>query len=172
MAPNSKWIQCVFLIALIVVISGCQSDAGSIHRSNFGEIWKTYQACRSADKTEEVIAHARTVENMVALRSPRILTADPDRLSRVALTKLVHPLKTRLAVDPQAMNADCLLHAGQVAYLQGQIILAQDMFGRVLKGAHVPELHYYVESARLGLLRIDQEFQATAEKIPPTALSN
>ncbi|MFY4729238.1 hypothetical protein [Nitrospira sp. BLG_2] len=88
------------------------------------------------------------------------------------MTKFIQPLKTRLAVDPHAMNADCLLHTGQIAYRQGHIILAQDMFGRVLRDLQNSELRYYVDAARFGLLRIDQDLQATADQSRPSSFPN
>lgn len=135
-------------------------------------MWRTYQACRSAEKLDELIAHARTVEKMILHRDRGVLTGDHDSVSQGTLTKFIEPLKTRLAVDPHAMNADCLLHTGQIAYRQGHIILAQDMFGRVVRGPQHSELRYYVDAARFGLLRIDQDLQATADQSRPSSLPN
>ena len=172
MIPNSKSIQRILLVLIGGFIVGCQSDPSSLHRSNFAEIWRTYQACRSAEKIDELVAHARTVEDMTLLRDRGIPTGDLDSTSQGTLTKLVQPLKTRLAVDPHAMNADCLLHTGQIAYRQGHIVLAQDLFGRVLRVSPNTELRYYVEAAQLGLLRIDQDLQATVEQAGPSSRTN
>lgn len=162
----------ILLILFGGFIAGCQSDPSSLHRSNFTEIWKTYQACRSSEKIDDLIAHARTVEDMTLLRGRSTPTGHIDSDSQGTLVKLVQPLRTRLAVDPHAMKADCLLHAGQIAYRQGHIILAQDMFRRILKSPQNPELRYYVEAARFGLHRIDQDLRATVEQARPSSLPN
>jgi hypothetical protein len=109
---------------------------------------------------------------MTLLRGRGTPTGHLDSDSQGTLMKLVQPPKTRLAVDPHAMKADCLLRTGQIAYRQGHIILAQDMFGRILKSPQNPELRYYVEAARFGLLRIDQDLQATVEQVRPSSLPN
>lgn len=174
MIPNSKWIriQCIVLASLVGVIAGCQSDPSFLHRSSFADMWRTYQACRSAERLDELVGHARTVEEMILHGDRGVLTDDHDSVLQGTLTKFIQPLKTRLAVDPHAMNADCLLHTGQIAYRQGHIILAQDMFGRVVRDLQNSELRYYVDAARFGLLRIDQDLQATADQSRPSSLPN
>jgi hypothetical protein len=118
------------------------------------------------------MTHARTVEDLALVEGNTLPSSNLDSVSHGTLRKLVQPLKTRLAVDPYAMNADCLLHTGQIAYRQGHNILAQDMFGRVLRDPQNPELRYYVEAARFGLLLIDQDLQATVELVRPSSLHN
>lgn len=172
MTPISKLLKCIYLVLFGAFIAGCLSEQNSLQRSNFAEVWGIYQACRSSDKLDELIAHARTVENLTLHLVRNTGPAHSISVSQGTLTRIVQPLKTRLAADPYAMQADCLLRTGQIAYRQGQIILAQDMFGRVLKGPANPDLHYYVDAARSGLLRIDQDLQATVEQVRLLSISN
>jgi hypothetical protein len=172
MIPKSNRVYCILVVLLGGIIVGCQSEASYLYGSNFGDIWRTYQACRSTEKIEELITHVQTVEDMTLSNSRSISSRNFRPISHRTLTSFVEPLKPRLAADPLAMHADCLLHAGQTAYRQGHIILAQDMFSRLLKGPQNPELRYYVQVARFGLLRINEDLQATAEQPPPTSLTN
>ena len=172
MIPQSNRVHCILLVVLGGIIAGCQSDSSYLYGSNFGDIWRTYQACRSTEKIEELITNVQTVEDMTLSKSRSISKRNLRPISHGTLTSFVEPLKPRLAADPLAMHADCLLHAGQTAYRQGHIILAQDMFNRVLKGPQNPELRYYVQAAQFGLLRINQDLQATAEQTLSTSLTN
>lgn len=124
-----------FLISLLW-LAGCQTaslpvDKGAVNQEAFDRFWGLYQDCRSADL------------GTILVQTPRweYMAAVPSNLP------------VRLSVDPRALAADCALHAGNLALMQGEQGLAVEFYSLVIERYPQPDYAYYVARAWDGLMR-------------------
>jgi hypothetical protein len=145
----------VILFLLAVLIGGCQSSPRPSLRVmdniTFMSLWNTYQHCATSENLDELRADVRELAGITQLR-----TSDVDFL--VPLPKVIRrhvsaqPIRT--AADPKAMVAACSLHAADVALERGKQDIATELLTDLLDTHSSGEYAYYVQEAKVTLLRI------------------
>ena len=144
-------------VGLLVALMGCQSvpqgtGATAFDNESFMSLWTRYSRCQSGTDLSTMQVEARHLEQVAAS------TAQPHGFT-LTLPKQVRryvsePL-TRLAVDPKAMAAACMLYTGQIAADLGKIDVATTIFRSLLTHQAQPEYEYYVAQAREGLSQLE-----------------
>lgn len=124
------------LLMCLLALAGCQTGLQSVEKSlateeAFARSWSLYQDCRSAD-LETILVRTPQWERMAAPPAS---------------------VPVRLSVDPRALAADCAIHAGDLALMQGEQGLAVEFFSLVIERYPQPDYAYYVARAWDGLLR-------------------
>jgi len=131
------------------LLVGCQTMPvqlpGTVDQTDFHGLWGAYRACRASHDLATAGLAIRHLDK-APVREVMIPELLPEALRRV-----VEKPPVRLAADPKALAADCLLHAGQLALAEGEPELAAEWFFLVIE--RYPDADYatYAAQARTGL---------------------
>lgn len=133
------------LLMFLLLLAGCQTgpsltDKAVMDQEAFDRFWGLYQDCRSADL------------GAILVQTPRW-----ERMAAVPAS-----LPVRLSVDPRALAADCAIHAGNLALMQGEQGLAVEFYSLVIERYPQPDYAYYVARAWDGLLRTAPGFMTAS----------
>ena len=158
----SSWMAWVAVSALS--LAGCQTGFNSLQgertgRTDFGNTWTTYKACRNSDDLQVVAHYADSLGKLVAAppSNKSGIATQPQPFRIASLFKANEP---RLSADPQVMALDCWLHAGHLAASTGQHDLAYVIYSNVLRSPETPENRYYLGIAQASLIRLHGSLRA------------
>jgi hypothetical protein len=141
----------MFLIG-VFLLAGCQTapsltDKAVMDQEAFDRYWGLYQNCRSADLAT------------IPVRTPL--------WEHIAVVPSNLPV--RLSAAPRALAADCAIHAGNLASMQGEQGLAVEFFSLVIARYQEPDYASYVARAWDGFLRTAPGITTVSARPHPVA---
>lgn len=145
---DACWISYCFVMCLLM--GGCAGFgvAGSEPESGrLMPLWKTYVHCRDSRDLDEMLADSDWLRRQAFNFEPSVPVSLLPKAAWSALLKL----PSRLAVDPDALAADCSLRAGLEAQARSKPVLAAAIFRMIAQTYPVDRYAYYVERARSNL---------------------
>ena len=144
------------LISSSFFFSGCTTTSSSqtseARDSSFASLWNAYGDCKSTSDLSKATA------NLDQLRSAGGLGKGKDGFilplpNRIAY--LVSNPTNRVAVDVEAMTSACALHTGELAFTQGYLDIARDLFVSIIR-LHEGQNSYYAVRAKTLLAKLEQ----------------
>jgi len=153
------------LLCMALLSDGCQamrlsSTSGVSDHETFMNLWRIYNHCRSSTDPDAMLTDSRRLSRAVGT------STSGDTVPLFLLEPIQHLMSeppSRLAVDPKAMAAACTLYTGEAARTAGRNRMASEMFRSVMFTHSQTEYPYYVEQARLALVRMENEIRPARE---------
>ena len=140
----------------VFLLSGCTtapSPQVSESRDNgFTSLWNAYGDCKSTSDLSKATA------NLDQLRSAGRLGQEKDGFVLPLPNRIAHLVSTpasRVAVDVRAMASACALHTGELAFSQGYLEVARDLFVSIIR-LHEGQNSYYAIKAKTLLAKLEQ----------------
>jgi hypothetical protein len=149
-------------LACCLLLVGCQTAPvpvpGAVDQTDFHGQWGAYRACMVSMTLEAAGLAIRHLD-----RAPVRDVMPPDLLPG-ALRRVAEKPPVRLAADPKALAAACVVHAGHLALAEGERELAAEWFALVI--TRYPESDYasYVTRAMAGLSHITPEITTASAR--------
>lgn len=144
------------LLGSAFLFSGCtttpSSQTSEASDSGFTSLWNAYGNCTSTSDL------TKATENLDQLRSAGGLGHEKDGFILPLPNKIAHLVSTptsRVAVDVRAMTSACALHTGELAFHQGYIEIARDLFVSIIR-LHEGQNSYYAVKAKTLLAKLEQ----------------
>ena len=147
------------LLGTAFLFSGCMATpSSSSHQiseardSGFTALWNTYGDCKSTSDLAKATAdldHLRSAGHIGQGRDGFTLPL-PNRIAH-----LVSNPASRVSVDVEAMTSACALHTGELAFNQGYIEVARDLFVSIIR-VHEGQNSYYAVRAKTLLAKLEQ----------------
>jgi hypothetical protein len=144
------------LLASAFFFSGCtttpSSQTSESRDSGFISLWNAYGDCKSTSDLTKATA------NLDQLRSAGRLGQEKDGFILPLPNKIAHLVSTptnRVAVDIGAMTSACALHTGELAFSQGYLEVARDLFVSIIR-LHEGKNSYYAVKAKTLLAKLEQ----------------
>lgn len=144
------------LLGSAFLFSGCtttpSSQISEARDSGFKSLWSAYGDCKSTSDL------AKATANLDQLRSADHLGQGKDGFILPLPNRIAHLVSTptsRVAVDVEAMTSACALHTGELAFNQGYIEIARDLFVSIIR-LHEGQNSYYAVKAKTLLAKLEQ----------------
>lgn len=139
-----------------VLFSACSTSpspqVNEARDSGFTSLWTAYGDCKSTSD----LAKATTILDQ--LRSAGRLGQEKDGFILPLPNQIAHLVSTptsRVAVDVEAMTSACALHTGELAFTQGYLDVARDLFTSIIR-LHEGQNSYYAVRAKTLLAKLEQ----------------
>lgn len=139
-----------------VLFSACSTSpspqVNEARDSGFTSLWTAYGDCKSTSD----LAKATTILDQ--LRSAGRLGQEKDGFILPLPNQIAHLVSTptsRVAVDVEAMTSACALHTGELAFNQGYLDVARDLFTSIIR-LHEGQNSYYAVRAKTLLAKLEQ----------------
>lgn len=139
-----------------VLFSACSTSpspqVNEARDSGFTSLWAAYGDCKSTSD----LAKATTILDQ--LRSAGRLGHEKDGFILPLPNQIAHLVSTptsRVAVDVEAMTSACALHTGELAFTQGYLDVARDLFTSIIR-LHEGQNSYYAVRAKTLLAKLEQ----------------
>lgn len=156
---RSQWIRAGIVIGLFgsgFIFSACSttpaSQASDTTDSGFASLWHAYGNCKS---TSDI---SKATTSLDQLRSASRIGQEKDGFILPLPNQIAHLVSTptsRIAVDVQAMTSACALHTGELAFTQGYLDVARDLFVSIIR-LHEGQNSYYAVRAKTLLAKLEQ----------------
>jgi hypothetical protein len=145
-------MKLLVLIGLTLLFSGCQTGQVPVSSSTFMSLWSTYDHCQSSIDLETMRTDVLRLNE-----GSQTTTSGHDHIGALLrpIERWITPSVSRLAADPKAMAAACMLHTGQAALTFGRSDLAAEMFMTVIRTYSQDQYGYYVDQAWWGLKQLN-----------------
>jgi hypothetical protein len=144
------------LLSSAFLFSACSStpssQANAAGDSGFTSLWNAYGDCKSTSDL------AKATTSLDQLKSASRLGQRKDEFILPLPNKLAHLVSTptnRVAVDVEAMTSACALHTGELAFTQGYLDVARDLFVSIIR-LHEGQNSYYAVRAKILLAKLEQ----------------
>lgn len=138
------------------LFSGCTTTPSSHNAeardSGFTSLWNAYGNCKSTSDLSKATA------NLDQLRAASLLGQGKNGFILPLPNRIAHLVSTpasRVAVDVRAMTAACALHTGELAFSQGYLEVARDLFVSIIR-LHEGQNSYYAVKAKTLLAKLEQ----------------
>ncbi|MDH4152324.1 MAG: hypothetical protein OEV01_00925 [Nitrospira sp.] len=156
---RSEWIRTGVIVGLLssaFLFSACSttpsSQVNDASDSGFTSLWNAYGDCKSTSDL------AKATTSLDQLRSAGRLGQGKDEFILPLPNKLAHLVSTptsRVAVDIEAMTSACALHTGELAFTQGYLDVARELFVSIIR-LHEGQNSYYAVRAKTLLAKLEQ----------------
>lgn len=144
------------LFGVAFLFSGCtttpSSHTSEVRDSGFASLWNAYGDCKSTSDLSKATA------NLDQLRAASLLGQEKSGFILPLPNRIAHLVSTptnRVAVDVKAMTSACALHTGELAFNQGYLEVARDLFISIIR-LHEGQHSYYAVKAKTLLAKIEQ----------------
>ncbi len=144
------------LLGSAFLFSGCtttpSSQTSEAWDSSFNSLWSAYGDCKSTSDL------AKATADLDQLRSADYREQGKDGFILPLPSRIAHLVSTptsRVAVDVGAMTSACALHTGELAFNQGYLDVARDLFVSIIK-LHEGQNSYYAVKAKTLLAKLEQ----------------
>jgi hypothetical protein len=145
----------VLMLSLLVLVTGCQTGKAPVSNSNFMGLWTVYNRCQSSSDLDTMRIDVRQLQDGSQVETMTTAKDDPIRPFLRPIERWITPPITRLAADPKAMAASCMLYTGQAAVTFGRMDVASEMFSAVIQHFPQPQYSYYTDQARVMLAQLN-----------------
>jgi hypothetical protein len=158
----------LFLGAVLLALTGCQTDKPPVSNASFMTLWSAYDHCQSSEDLDTMRQDVKRLQEGIQMAQEQAASAKPDPVRPLLrpIERWIATPETRLSADPKAMAAACTLYTGQTAAQSGRTDLATELFTSVIQNYQQPPYAYYVNQARLGLAQINEPTQVSLTTIP------
>lgn len=156
---QSKLIKVGVVVGLLgsaFLFSACSttpsSQTSEARDSGFTSLWNAYGDCKSTSDL------AKATASLDQLRSAGRLGQERDGFVLPLPNQIAHLVSTptnRVAVDVEAMTSACALHTGELAFTQGYLDVARDLFMSIIR-LHDGQNSYYAVRAKTLLAKLEQ----------------
>jgi hypothetical protein len=144
------------LLSSAFLVSACttapSAQTSEARESGFTSLWNAYGDCKSTSDLAKATAH------LDKLRSADGLDQGKDGFILPLPHKIAHLVSTptsRVAVDVRALTSACALHTGELAFSQGYLDIARDLFVSIIR-LHEGQHSYYAVKAKTLLAKLEQ----------------
>jgi hypothetical protein len=144
------------LLGSVFLVSGCtttpSSQASEARDSGFTSLWNAYGDCKSTSDLSKATASLDQLQSAGRLGQEKdgFILPLPNRLAHLVSTPT-----SRVAVDVRAMTSACALHTGELAFNQGYIEVARDLFVSIIR-LHEGQNSYYAVKAKTLLAKLER----------------
>ncbi len=156
---RSKLTRAGVLVGLLgstFLFSACTTappaQTGETRDSGFTSLWNAYGDCKSTSDL------AKATTSLDQLRSAGRLGQEKDGFILPLPNRIAHLVSTptsRVAVDVEAMTSACALHTGELAFTQGYLDVARDLFVSIIR-LHEGQHSYYAVRAKTLLAKLER----------------